>query len=117
VDANSEAANQLAVQLSHSGFPTDVATSCWVALGAVRTKRYGALVVAADLGLAGDRGCLTHLRETARNAWIVVICSRPHPDARQNVFECGADSVLTVPFSLQDLTSRLSALSLRSRPP
>lgn len=77
VDPDAATANQLAAQLSHSGFPGDVATSCWAALAATGPKRYRALVVVADLSQPGDLGCLTALRTKAPDAWIIVIASRP----------------------------------------
>jgi DNA-binding response OmpR family regulator len=117
VDANGEAANQLTDQLRHGGFPTKFATSYYAALDAVRAAHYGVLVVVADLTQAADLQCLTDLRKWTPRAWIIVISPKPHPNARHVVFECGADSVLIVPFSLGELISRLSAFSLRARPP
>jgi DNA-binding response OmpR family regulator len=115
VDSNAGAANQLAEQLSHSGFRADVATSCHAAQAAARTRHYGALVVVADLSLGADLECLTSLRTRAPNTWILVISSSPQPDA-QVIFQCGADSLLIAPFSLEELTFRLSAFARRSRP-
>jgi DNA-binding response OmpR family regulator len=103
VDPDAATANQLAVQLSHSGFPGDVATSCWAALAATGPKRYRALVVVADLSQPGDLGCLTALRTKAPGAWIIVIASRAPPNAQRVIFECGADSLLVAPFSVEDL--------------
>jgi DNA-binding response OmpR family regulator len=117
VDSNGTAANQLAEQLSHSGFRADVATGCHAAQAAARTRHYGALVVVADLTLGADLECLTSLRTRAPNTWILVISSSPHPAAQQVIFQCGADSLLIAPFSLEELTFRLSAFACRSRRP
>jgi DNA-binding response OmpR family regulator len=116
VDSNSAAANQLAEQLGHSGFQTDVATSCTAAHVLTRSRHYGALVVVADLSLTADLECLYSLRRRSPSTWIIVICSRPHPNAQQLRLRGGADSLLIAPFSMEELTFRLSALSHRSRP-
>jgi DNA-binding response OmpR family regulator len=116
VDANSDAANQLAEQLNHSGFHADVASSWQAAQAAARARRYDALVTVADLNQAADLECLKRLRKCAPSTWIIVVSSTPHSNAHQVVLQCGADSLLIAPFSVEELTYRLSAFSLRSRP-
>jgi DNA-binding response OmpR family regulator len=83
VDSNDVAANQLAEQLSHSGFPSDVATSCHAAHAVARARHYGVLVVFANLCSRADLECIRGLRKQAPNTWIVVISAKSHPDARQ----------------------------------
>jgi DNA-binding response OmpR family regulator len=84
---------------------------------AARARHFGTLVVIANLNLANDRECLTSLRRVAPRAWIIVISAQPHPDAEEVILKVGADSLLLTPFSVEDLTVRLSAFSRRSRPP
>jgi DNA-binding response OmpR family regulator len=84
---------------------------------AALTKHYEAMVMVFDLNQADDVRCLRHLRKCAPSSWIIVISSRPCTDPHQLIFRCGADSLLIAPFSIRELTSRLSALLLRSRPP
>jgi DNA-binding response OmpR family regulator len=117
IDSNSTAGSQLVEQLSHCGFQADVATSPHAAHAAARAKHFGAFVVVIDLSVATDLECLRGLRARAPGTWIIVISSRPHHDAQQVVFHCGADALLIAPFSVEELTFRLSAFSHRSRPP
>jgi DNA-binding response OmpR family regulator len=117
VDSNGAAANQLADQLSHSGFHADVATHPQAAHAAVRAKHYGALVAVVDLSVAADLECLRGLRERSPDAWIIAISSKSHRAAQQVAFHCGADALLIAPFSLEELTFRLSEFSHRSRRP
>jgi DNA-binding response OmpR family regulator len=115
VDFNGPAASQLADQLIHSGFRAEVAISVQAAQAAARTKHYEAIVMVADLNQADDVRCLRHLRKCAQHSWIIVISSRPYTDPHQLIFRCGADSLLIAPFSMRELTFRLSVFSLRSR--
>jgi DNA-binding response OmpR family regulator len=117
VDSNGTAANQLAEQLSHSGFHADVATGCTAAQVLARARHYGALVVVADLSLGADLECLHSLRRRSPSAWLIVICSRPHPDAQQAILQVEADSLLIAPFAVEELAFRLAAFSQRSRSP
>jgi DNA-binding response OmpR family regulator len=117
VDFNGPAANELADQLRHAGFHADVAVSAQAAHAAARTGHYDALVMIADLNRADDTDCLRDLRKTARRSWIIVVSSRPCADPHQISLRCGADSLLIAPFSMEDLTFRLSAFSQRARPP
>lgn len=116
VDTNGSAAQQLAEQLRHSGFQTDVATSYSAAQTAIRARHYGSLVVVADPRVAADLDCLAALRKKVPRTWIVAISSTAHPQVEQVFFRRGIDSILVAPFSVQDLTSRLLAFSHRSRP-
>lgn len=116
VDANGAAAQQLADQLRHSGFQSDVATDFPAAHAAVRTRHYGSLVVVADPNRAADLEGLAVLRSKAPGAWLIAIGSTAYPLAKQALFRCGIDSLLVAPFSMEDLISRLSAFARRSRP-
>jgi len=116
VDSDQPVADRLADSLRQFGFHADVATSCWSAQAAMHTCAYGTLVVVADLSRSSDLQCLTSLRIEAPRTWIIVISLYTYPDARQVVFGCGADSLLIAPFSLAELTARLSGFARRSRP-
>jgi DNA-binding response OmpR family regulator len=117
VDFNDDAAKQLAEQLSHFGFQADAAGSSQTAHASARAKHYDCVVMVADLTQAVDLECLIGLRKRARKAWIIVVSSIPCAQAEQVMRRCGADSLLTAPFTVEELTYRLSAFSLRSRPP
>ena len=115
VDANGTAATQLANQLRRSGFSADVATNWPTAHAAARSRHYGSLVVVADPSLPVDLECLARLRGTAPRTWIIVVSSTTQHTVPQEILHCGADSLLTAPFSMEELTSRLLAFSRRSR--
>jgi DNA-binding response OmpR family regulator len=117
VDFNGDAAIQLAQQLSHFGFPVDIAGSSETALASARAKRYHSVVMVADLTREIDLECLTGLRRKARSAWIIVVSSTPCTHPEQIIHRCGADSLLIAPFTVEELANRLSAFSRRSRPP
>lgn len=117
VDFNGDSAKQLAEQLSHFGFQADVAGSSQTAHASARAKRYHSVVMVADLTSEIDLECLIGLRKRARSAWIIVVSVRPSTHPEQIIRRCGADSLLIAPFSVEELTFRLSAFSRRSRPP
>ena len=117
VDFNSDAAKQLAGQLSHFGFRTDVVSSSQTAHAIARAKRYDSVVMVANLVQDLDLQCLIGLRKWARGAWIIVVSSTPCVHAETITRRCGADSLLIAPFTVEELTYRLSAFSHRSRPP
>jgi DNA-binding response OmpR family regulator len=117
VDANAQAAQQLAAQLRHSGFQTDVAISCVAAQAAARARHYGSFVVVLDPSQAVDLDCIAKLRRKAPRVWLIAISAMAPPLARKTLFRSGADALLVAPFSMADLISRISAFSHRSRPP
>jgi DNA-binding response OmpR family regulator len=115
LDRNGPAARLLADQLRHHGFTADVATSYSAAHAAFRSRHYGSVVVVSDLGLLTDLQCISDLRLRSRSTWIIVISSDTSPDAQERVLRHGADALLTCPFSMRELISRLLTCSLRSR--
>jgi DNA-binding response OmpR family regulator len=48
--------------------------------------------------------------------WIIVLSDLQPENALVLAHRPGVDAVLSAPFSMQDLTSRLAAFSLRARP-
>ncbi len=116
VDADSAAATQLAEQLRHAGFVTDIATSCWAADAAILARFYGSLVCIADPNRPSDLECVCTLRRRSPRTWIVLVTSGARMDTRGVRADCGADAFLTTPFSMQDLLHRLAAFSQRPRP-
>jgi DNA-binding response OmpR family regulator len=117
VDSNSAAAILLAGHLSHSGFHADVATSYPTAQVAARARRYGVFVVVADLSQVDNRDGIARLRAQAPHTWLIVINSDLYPEEHEVTLQCGADVLVTVPFSVKDLTSRLAGFSGRPRLP
>ena len=117
VDANGPAATQLAEQLSRSGFSADTAITCSGAQAAARARHYGSLVFIADVNQPADLACVAALRKRSPRTWIIVISSTAPSEAQKRVLRNDADAFLIAPFAMKDLTSRLMAFSLRSRPP
>ena len=116
VSADSAVGTRLAEQLHHAGFPADTAASCWAAGASMSARFYGSLVCLVDPSIASDMECVSTLRQRSRRSWIILISSRAPTDARALMADCGADTLLTTPFSLDELVSRLAAFARRSRP-
>ena len=83
------------------------------ALGA---NYYDSRIAVADLEQSADLEKLDELRRAALRVWIIVLSDLPPENALVLAHRQGADAVLSAPFSMQDLTSRLAAFSLRARP-
>jgi DNA-binding response OmpR family regulator len=116
VSADSAVATLLAEQLRHAGFPADTATSCWAAHATMLARFYGSLVCFVNPIIASDLECVSTLRLQSRRSWLILISSSAATDARGLTARCGADALLTTPFSIDDLVSRLAAFARRSRP-
>jgi DNA-binding response OmpR family regulator len=116
LDAHNEHGGQLVEQLNHAGFKTDFAVSWSAAHAALRANYYHACVVVADLGQSADLEHLDELRRAAPSLWIIVLSDLQRENALALAHRQGVDAVLAAPFSMQDLTSRLVAFSLRARP-
>ena len=117
IDVNAAAAEQLADQLRHSGFAVDAVTSCPAALRAVRARYYGSMIFVGDLSDPQDLNCIAELRRQVPRTWMIMISATALHDRRELFLRYGVDALLAIPFSIQDLTDRLSAFSMRSRPP
>lgn len=116
VDAHSRQGEQLVDRLGRAGFRTDFAVSASAARGALAANFYHACIFVAGVDRAADLEQLAALRRAAPRVWIIALSELAPEDAPTLLDWPGADAVLTTPFSLQDLASRLAAFSLRSRP-
>jgi two-component system, OmpR family, response regulator len=117
VDADAAAAAALARELGDRGLPADTAAHCAAAQAAARARYYGSVVFVADLNSAADVACLKTLRRRLPQTWIVLISPRAPNAARAAALRHSVDALLVAPFSLADLIFRLSAFSVRPRPP
>jgi DNA-binding response OmpR family regulator len=117
VEARPEHGHCLAEQLNRAGFKTDLAAS-WVAARALlrSDSPYHSCVVFADLEQPVHLDQLGKLRRQTPSVWLIVLSHLPMDRALPLARAQGVDAVLAEPFSLQDLVSRLTALSIRSRP-
>jgi hypothetical protein len=59
---------------------------------------------------------LNELRGVAMSVWIIVLCHLQGESTLRLARRRGVDAVLSVAFSMLDITSRLAAFSIRSRP-
>ncbi len=116
VDAHNEHGGQLVEQLNHAGFKTDFAVSWVAAHAALGANSYQSCVVVADLDRAADFEQLGELRRAALRVWIIILSDLQPEKALVLAHRQWVDAVLSAPFSVQDLTSRLAGFSLRARP-
>jgi len=115
LDANTEQSGWLMEQLNRAGFRTDFAVSWSAARAALGANYYHSCVVVADLEEAVQLERLDELRRAVPRVWIIVLNDPPSAAAPTLMHPQGIDAVLSAPFSVQDLTSRLAAFSLRAR--
>ena len=116
LDPNPAAVVVMASQLRHAGFETHITTNGLSALLATRTMRFGAIVVVADLTRPERCNYLREIRHSAPRSWLVVIADPMIGRADDFLQEFGADALFAAPFTVADLTQRLSTLANRSRP-
>lgn len=116
VDANIGHGRQLVEQLNRAGFRTDLAVSWSAARTALGANYYHSCIVVAELDQSADLRQLDELRRGALRVWLLVLSDLQSESALALAHRQGVDAVLSAPFSIQDLTSRLAAFSLRARP-
>lgn len=120
INPDAAAAELLASQLRHRGFHVDTASSWSHAETSIHARHYGSMVVVVNPTETTDLDCLAALRAKASRTWIIAISTLStvgYSKAPLVFFDHGADSVMVVPFSVEELTSRLLSFSHRSRPP
>ncbi len=91
LDPEMDRATRLATQLELIGIPTRTESGGAAALAAIKDDYYATLIVTADLD---DKACL---------------------DCKL-IYRHGGDACMTAPASIDDLTGRLAAFQLSSRP-
>lgn len=116
VDTSTTQGGQLADQLNHAGFSTEFAVSWHMARATLRANHYHSCIVVANLDQVEDLKQISELRRVAMRAWMIVLCDLRAESSLLLARRQGVDAVLSAPFSMLDLTSRLAAFSLRSRP-
>lgn len=116
VDPNAAAAAQLAAQLTRAAFPLKAVVTCAGAVDAVTAEHFRMIVVVAALDDPECLACLRALHRTTPQSWLIVISSHVASTALELAHRCGADSFVTAPFTVEDLVSRLAALSTRPQP-
>jgi len=115
VDANLEHGRQLSEQLNHAGFRTDLAVSWRAAHAALGTNYYHSCIMSVDLDQPVDLQHFDSLRRVASRIWMIILSDRQPEQPRDLAHRHGVDALLSAPFSMHELTSRLAAFSLRGR--
>jgi DNA-binding response OmpR family regulator len=116
VDVGTAHGGQLVEQLNHAGFKTDFAVSWDSARAALKANYYNSCIVLTNLYQLADGEQLGQLRRAAPNVWMIVLTNHASERARTLAHRQGLDAIVSAPFSMDDLTSRLAAFSLRARP-
>ncbi|MEP7242047.1 MAG: DNA-binding response regulator, partial [Gammaproteobacteria bacterium] len=60
---------------------------------------------------------IAELRRQVPRTWMIMISATMLHDTRELFLRYGVDALLVNPFSMQELSGRLLAFSMRSRPP
>jgi DNA-binding response OmpR family regulator len=115
-DPNPVAARRLEMQLRHAGFATYVAFDGAAAVSRARGQQFASIVVIADLADAQMRRCLHELRDADPEACLIVISDPAIEGDRDVVRELGGNAMMDVPFTILDLSQRLSMISPRAQP-
>jgi DNA-binding response OmpR family regulator len=113
VDPNLKQGGQLVEQLNRAGFRTDFAVSWSAARAALGANYYHSGIVVADLDQSADLNELDELRRAALRVWIIVLSDLQPEKALPLAHRQGVDAVLSAPFAMEDLTSRLAAFSTK----
>lgn len=115
VDANIEHGGQLSELLNHAGFRTDLAVSWRAAHAALGTNYYHSCVMTVDLDQPEDLEQLDALRCAAPRVWMIILSDQQPEEAQELAHRHGVDALLSAPFWMHELTSRLAAFSLQAR--
>ena len=115
VDTNIEYGRRLGEQLNHAGFRTDLAVSWRAAHAALGTNYYHSCVTSVDLDQPEDLEQFDALRCAAPRVWMILLSDRQPEQPLDLAHRHGVDALLSAPFWMHELTSRLAAFSLRGR--
>jgi len=115
VDPDRQAATQLAAQLNHAGFHSYVACEGTAARMALQSTYFRSLIVIGSLDDLSFIGNLRNLRALAPHSWLIVISLLSDHATVELVHRCGADTLITVPFTVSSLACKLVEFSKRPR--
>jgi DNA-binding response OmpR family regulator len=115
-DPDPAACRVLATQLRHAGFATYISFDGSSAVSSVRGQQFASIVVVADLANSQMRRCLHELRDADPAAWLIVISNPAVEGDGDVVRKLGGNAIMNMPFSILDLTQRLSVISTGAQP-
>ncbi len=110
------ACHVLATQLRHAGFAPYMSIDGSAAVSTARGQQFASIIVVADLANSQMRRCLHELRDADPAAWLIVISNPAVKGDRDVVRELGGNAMMNVPFTILDLTQRLSVVAARVQP-
>ena len=116
IDPHMDSAVKLAAELALNGFATRIENTGVGAQSAIKESHFSTLIVIADLD---DKACLDwldELRRTASRSWMIIVSPRCDTKTCNLIYRHGGDACVKAPVSLDDLTKRLAAFQLCSRP-
>ena len=116
LDPDMGRATMLATRLALNGFPTRVESTGASAQSAIKKSHFATLIVMADLDNKACLQWLDDLRRAASRSWMIVVSPRYDNKTCNLIYRHGGDACVTAPVSIDDLTQRLTAFQLRSRP-
>ena len=116
VEDDRDLAANLGEFLESAGHQVDYATDGTLAFSLCSSNRYDAIVL--DVGLSGMSGlevCRRLRAEARQNTPVLMLTARDLESDVLAGFEAGADDYMRKPFSLKELSARLSAIVRRGR--
>jgi DNA-binding response OmpR family regulator len=116
LDPEMDSAAELVRHMELNGFPTRIEQTGAGAQAALKDTYFAALIVIADLNDSACFHWLDDLRRAALRTWMIVVSARCDAKTCKLIYRYGGDACITAPVSIDDLTGRLNAFQLRSRP-
>jgi two-component system, OmpR family, copper resistance phosphate regulon response regulator CusR len=102
--------------LREAGYVTDVAADGLEGLHLAQEVGFDLVILDVMLPVLDGWQVLTRLRETERNALVLMLTARDAVHERVRGFELGADDYLVKPFAFSELLARVRSLLRRSTP-
>ena len=117
VDDDQAVRDSLARSLQYgSGYEVTTAEDGVMALAKLSSMRPDAVIMDVMMPKLDGLQTTRVLRETGNDVPILILTARDAVDDRVDGLDAGADDYMVKPFSLEELTARIRALTRRSRP-
>ncbi|MBF6057785.1 MULTISPECIES: response regulator transcription factor [Thiomicrorhabdus] len=103
----------LQTSLKKSGMTVDWVTNAEQALAAINTENFDLLLLDLTLPKMDGITLLKELRQAGNDILIIILTARDSLQDRIQGLDLGADDYLSKPFNIQELVSRIQAVSRR----